>query len=86
MCSTGSYTEHFAVVELRFKSVIQQTHGATAWRYDLYVEGQKEPVAIGFVVGTKADVEARILEAQEFAVDNWNNQSDRPIVKRAPKS
>jgi hypothetical protein len=74
------------VVELRFRSIIQQTYGPTSWRYDLYVEGDELPVATGFVSGTKADVDAAILKAQEFTADNWDNRSNKPVVRQDPKA
>jgi hypothetical protein len=72
------------MVKLNFRSVIQQTYGPTSWRYDLYVEGEELPVATGFVSGAKADVDAAILEAERFKVDNWDNRSNKPILRSKP--
>ena len=74
------------MVELKFRSIIQQTYGPTSWRYDLYVEGEELPVATGFVSGTKADVDAAILDAQGFTIDNWDNRSNNPVIRQKPKS
>jgi hypothetical protein len=74
------------MVELKFKSIIQPASAPTSWKWELYVEGEELPVAVGFAVGTKADVEAAILKAQQFAIDNRGNRSGKPVIRQNPVS
>jgi hypothetical protein len=75
------------MVELKFKSTIQPASTPTSWKWELYLEGEDVPIAMGIAV-TRADVDAHILKAQQFTIDNWDNRSGNPVIRQnpAPKS
>jgi hypothetical protein len=60
----------WSMSELKFRSSIQPSSTSGSWKWELYVEGEEAPIAVGFAVGSEADADAAILKAKQFALDN----------------
>ena len=63
--------------ELKFRSTCQAS-APGSWKWELYIEGDEVAVAVGFCVGGEADVDAAILQAEQFVRDDLGNVSGRP--------
>jgi hypothetical protein len=68
----------YSMPELKFRSSCQPSSTPGSWKWELYVEGEEAPVAVGITVGSESDVDAAILRAKQFAVDNREHLPRQP--------
>jgi hypothetical protein len=60
---------------LRFKSVIQRS-AYGVWKWELYLEGEGDPISVGFSIGDQDEVDAAILPAKRFALEQLEKSAN----------
>jgi hypothetical protein len=61
------------MADLKLKSIVQPAgyDWVVGWKYEIFIEGDEAPFAIGYYFGTRAEADAAALRAQQRLLDEW---------------